>query len=283
MPIDLTGKPIVITGASSGIGLSTALHCARAGMPVLLAARRVDRLKDAAERIQREGGRAIAFACDVADPEASRRMIDACLNNFGSIYSVFANAGYGLEKPIHEMPDADIRAMFEVNFFGTLHTIRPALPHMLSARQGHILICSSCLAKFSIPYFGVYSATKAAQNHISRAMKMELEPLGIHVSSVHPVGTKTEFFETAQHLSGDQTLLQHTPPMFMQSPDTVARAVVRCLRRPKAEVWTSQLVRIGMAVSMLVPRFADMGVRGMVRDYNRRAAAPAAPIKPREA
>lgn len=275
MPIELTGKPIVITGASSGIGLATALHCARAGMPVLLAARRVDRLKDAAERIQRDGGRAIAFACDVADPEASRRMIDACLNPFGSVYSVFANAGYGLEKPIHEMLDADIRAMFEVNFFGTLNTIRPALPHMLSAKQGHILICSSCLAKFSIPYFGVYSATKAAQNHISRAMKMELEPRGIHVSSVHPVGTKTEFFETAQHLSGDQTILDHSSTMFMQSPDTVARAVVRCLRKPKAEVWTSQLVRVGMAVSMLVPRAADMGVRGMVRDYNRRAAAAA--------
>jgi short-subunit dehydrogenase len=154
---------------------------------------------------------------------------------------------------------------------------------MLSAKQGHILICSSCLAKFSIPYFGVYSATKAAQNHISRAMKMELEPRGIHVSSVHPVGTKTEFFETAQHLSGDQTILDHTSPMFMQSAETVARAVVRCLRKPKAEVWTSQLIRIGMAVSMLTPRFADMGVRGMVRDYNRRAAAPAAPVEPRKA
>ncbi len=273
MPTPLANKPIVITGASSGIGLSTAFACARAGMPVLLAARREDRLKDAARRIISDGGRAISIVCDVADAEASRKMIEACLNSFGSVYSVFANAGYGVEKPVHEMTDSEIRAMFEVNFFGTLNTIRPALPHMIAAKSGHVLICSSCLAKFALPFFSVYSATKAAQNHISRAMNLELKTKGIHVSSVHPIGTNTEFFHTAQHLSGDQQMLEHSPGWFMQSPDTVAHAVVRCLRRPRPEVWTSTLVRVGMAVSTFVPRLADMAVRGMVRDYERRASA----------
>jgi short-subunit dehydrogenase len=267
MPIDLRGKPIIITGASSGIGRSTALECARAGMPVLLTARREDRLKDAAERIRAAGGRALALAGDVADPDSCRRAVDACLNDFGSVYSVFANAGYGVERPIHRMTDAEIRAMFEVNFFGTLHSIRPALPHMIAAHAGHLLICSSCLAKFAIPYFGLYSATKAAQNHISRAMSLELKPHGVHVSSVHPIGTRTEFFETAQRLSGDQLMLQHTPPLFTQSAERVARAVVRCLRKPKPEVWTSTLIRLGMAVAMPIPWAAEMGVRGMVSDY----------------
>lgn len=273
MGTNIAGRPIVITGASSGIGLATALECAAAGMPLVLAARREDRLRDAAATIRERGGRAVIVACDVADERSCVRAIEACVNEYGSIYSVFANAGFGVEKPVHEMTDAEVRALFEVNFFGTLNTIRPALPHMLAARRGHILTCSSCLAKFALPFFSVYSATKAAQHHISRAMNLELRTAGIHVSSVHPIGTKTEFFTTAQRLSGDQTMLEHTAPLFMQSPRTVARAVVRCLKRPRAEVWTSVFVRWGMAVAGVMPRVADMAVGGMVRDYERRKTA----------
>ena len=275
MKIDLKDKPIVITGASSGIGAATAVECARAGMPVVLTARRADKLEHLAAMVRNAGGRAAIFAGDVSDPEVSRRAVELCVSEFGSVYSVFANAGYGVERPVHEMSDPEVREMFEVNFFGTLHTIRPALPHMLRARAGHVLICSSCLAKFTIPYFGVYSATKAAQNHISRAMKLELEPLGVHVSSVHPVGTKTEFFDTAQKRSGETPILAHTSERFMQTPEVVARAILRCLRRPVSEVWTSALVRLGMAFSMPFPFLADMGVRGMVRERQSRHASPA--------
>lgn len=265
MRIDLKGRPICITGASSGIGLATAIECARAGMPVVLAARRVDRLGEAAERVRAEGGRALALACDVADADACRRMVEACVGEFGSVYAVFANAGYGVEKPIHVMSDEEMRSMFEVNFFGTMNAVRPALPHMLGAGEGHVLICSSCLAKFALPYFGAYSATKAAQNHISRAMRLELEPHGVHVSSVHPIGTRTEFHETVEKMSGGAPLMRHTPDVFVQPAERVARAVVGCLRRPRAEVWTSLFVRLGMAVSMASPALADMSVRGMVR------------------
>lgn len=270
MAIELSGKPICITGASSGIGLATAEECARAGMPVVLAARREDRLREAAERIRRGGGRAIAVTCDVSDAESCRRMVEACVGEFGSVYSVFANAGYGVEKPVHEMSDGELRGIFEVNFFGTMNAIRPALPHMTAARSGHVLICSSCLAKFAIPYFGAYSATKAAQNHISRAMNLELRSSGVHVSSVHPIGTRTEFFDTAQRMSGDQRMLDHTPAMFTQRAEVVARAVVRCLRRPRPEVWTSLLVRLGMAIGMMTPALSDLGVAGMVREYESR-------------
>jgi short-subunit dehydrogenase len=265
MAIELSGKPILITGASSGIGAATALRCAQAGMPVLLVARRADRLRETESRIAAAGGRAAVFQGDVADAGACAAAVEECIRRFGSIYGVYANAGYGVERAVHEMPDAEVRAMFETNFFGTLNTIRPALPHMLKARAGHVLICSSCVAKFALPYFSVYSATKAAQNHISRAMKLELEPFGVHVSSVHPVGTKTEFFDTAQKLSGGQPMIAHTSDFFMQSPDTVARATVRCLRSPRPEVWTSMFVQLGMAFSVAFPRLADMGVRGMVK------------------
>lgn len=265
MTIELTGKPIVISGGSSGIGLETALQCAKAGMPVVIGARRVDQLREVVEKIEQAGGRAACAPCDVADAQSCRALVELALEKFGSVYAVFANAGYGVEKAVHEMPDEEIRAMFEVNFFGTLNLIRPALGPMIKARQGHVLMCSSCLAKFSIPYFSVYSATKAAQNHLARAMNLELEPMGIRVSSVHPVGTRTEFFDTAKKLSGSSRLIKHTSESFMQSPERVARAIVRCLQRPRPEVWTSWLVRAGMAISMMTPKLADASVRGMVR------------------
>jgi short-subunit dehydrogenase len=279
MPIDLRGKSILITGASSGIGAATAIECAKAGMPVTLMARRADKLEGVKRMVESAGGRAITIVGDVTDAAACAAAVDRTIEAFGSVYSVFANAGYGLERPVHESSEADIRAIFEANFYGTLNTIRPALPHMMRARTGHVLVCSSCLAKMTIPYFSVYSATKAAQNHLARGMRLELEPAGIHVSSVHPIGTKTEFFDTAQKYSGDVGLLEHTPSALMQTPSTVARAILRCLRRPKAEVWTSLFVRFGMSICTAFPALGDMGTRKMVRDYNSRrgASSPSAP------
>jgi len=266
MAIDLTGKPILITGASSGIGRETAFHCAKAGMPVVLAARRIDKLNDAVARITGEGGRAIAVPLNVDDPAACTAAVEVCVSEFGSVYSVFANAGYGIEAPVHETSDQMFRAIFETNFYGTLNIIRPALEHMKPAHQGHILICSSCLAKFAVPYYSAYSATKAAQNHIGRAMNIELRPHGIRTSTVHPIGTRTEFFETAARNSADGTTMsEHTPKAFMQRPSTVARAVVRCLRRPRPEVWTSLPVHLGMSIATFTPRISDYFLRRMLK------------------
>lgn len=279
--IDLTGKPIAITGASSGIGAATALECAAAGMPVALGARRGERIRALAERINAAGGRAIAVETDVARPEECRRLIDETVAAFGPIYSVYANAGYGLEAPIHEMSDESIRAIFETNFFGTLNTIRPAIPHMAAAGEGHVLICSSCLAKMSIPYYSAYSATKAAQAHIGRAMNHELRHLGIRVSTVLPVGTRTEFFESVKVLNNGVSLVKHTSDRFMQTPERVARAIVKCLRRPRAEVWTSPLVRIGMAICTAFPGIEDRTMRKMI-EHRRRNHAAATPPPARE-
>ncbi|MBX3358151.1 MAG: SDR family NAD(P)-dependent oxidoreductase [Phycisphaeraceae bacterium] len=272
MAIDLAGKPIAITGASSGIGAATAIACAKAGMPVALSARREDKLREVVDRITSAGGKAICVPGDVTDPDDCRRLIDECVARFGSIYAVYANAGYGLERPVLEMTDAEIRAMFETNFFGSLNVIRPAVARMLASPEppggrgprGHVLLCSSCVAKMPLPYYAVYSATKAAQNHIGRSMNLELRPRGIQVSTVHPVGTRTEFFDQVKTRSGSAKLVEHSPDIFMQSPDRVARATLRCLRRPRAEVWTSTAIRLGMAVCTAFPGIEDAVLRRMV-------------------
>jgi NAD(P)-dependent dehydrogenase (short-subunit alcohol dehydrogenase family) len=273
--LDLSGKPIAITGASSGIGAATAIACARAGMPVVLGARRTDRLADlaatinAAARANPALGRAVAVRADVTSPDDCAALVDRTVAEFGSIYAIYANAGYGIELPVHRTPDADLRAIFETNFFGTLNTIRPALPHMLRAGRGHVLICSSCLAKLPLPWNGAYTATKAAQSHIGRAMHYELAPAGIHVSTVHPIGTRTEMFEQIKVRHGRRELVAHTPDRFMQPPERVADATVRCLRRPRIEVWTSAFVRLGMAVCNAFPGAEGFHLHTMVRTLDR--------------
>src|SRR6187401_3636157 len=101
--MDLRDRPIAITGASSGIGRATAFACAAAGMPVVLGARRVEKLQAAVEEIRRAGGKAVAVGMDVDRPEDCRTLVDRTAAEFGSIYAVFANAGYGLERPIEEV------------------------------------------------------------------------------------------------------------------------------------------------------------------------------------
>ena len=256
MPKDLIGLPIAIAGASSGIGAATALACADAGMPVVLGARRLDKLESLADRINESGGRAVAIECDVTDRDACARLIDRTVDAFGSIYSVFACAGYGFEGSVLGTPEADQRAMFETNFWGTLNVVRPAAARMVETGAGHILICSSCLSKIGIPNYAHYCATKACQDLYGRSLRTELAPSGVHVSTVHPVGTTTEFFEKAAEVNPKMTLVDLDNKRFMQPPERVASAIVKCLRKPKSEVWTSPL-RYALALSGLTPTLRD--------------------------
>lgn len=279
MPIDLKGRVIAISGASSGIGAATALACARAGMPVALCARRADRLAAVADQCRALGVPVFTMNVDVADAGACRAFIDATVKELGGLYAVYANAGYGLEMPVMQMTDRDLRDIFEVNFWGTLNLVRPAVEHMLAQARpptragekapprGHVLICSSCLAKMTIPFYGAYSATKAAQAHIGRAMRLELEPQGVHVSTVHPITTTTELFDKVKDKSGLDKVDAHAPRWLTQTADVVAHHTVACLRRPRPEVWTGfrgAFVRMGMSVCTLVPGLADANTRGMV-------------------
>ncbi len=274
MAVNLHNKPIIITGAGTGIGKATALACAQAGMPVALAGRRVEPLEAVAQEIDAKGGRAMVVPTDVADAQACKDLVARTIETFGSLYSVFANAGYGLRGPVHKLSDTDIHAIFQTNFFGSLNVLRPAIAYLLEhhkppslpvgtkaglpvAPVGHLMMCSSCLSKIGTPYTAPYSASKALQDHFGRAMRHELGPMGIAVSTVHPIGTRTPFFETAAKHSIDASRNLPSPRLLTQPPQRVAAAIVACLHKPKGEVWTSLTVRTALAVAAAMPRTAD--------------------------
>lgn len=259
--IDLTGRTIAITGASSGIGRATALLCAREKMNVVVGARREDRLRELVDQIRSEGGNASFVVMNVTTPGDNQRLIDAALAEFRSLYSVFSNAGYGVERKVMDCSRENLADIFETNFWSSLELCQMGARHMLDSNpgpdKGHVLMCSSCVSKIGLPSFAAYSASKALQDHFGRAMRIELADSGVHVSTVHPIGTRTEFFDTARELSGGKRTSIQTPESFRQPAETVARAIVRCLQRPRGEVWTSIPMRAALSLATLMPRLAD--------------------------
>jgi short-subunit dehydrogenase len=263
----LDGMVVLITGASSGIGRALAETLSRAGAKLTLSARRLDRLQ--ALNAQLGGGHLVVQA-DVSRTEDCDRLVNETAAHFGRIDTLVCNAGYGLAKPMAETTADELRQIFQTNLFGTTDTIRAAVPIIerqepRNGWRGQIMIVSSAVARRGIPFFGAYSATKAAQLSISEALRVELHPVQIAVTSVHPVGTETEFFDVAGKNGGSVV----PPPArgeVRQTADTVAAAMAHAIASPRPEVWPMRSARLGISIGTLVPGLVDRALRKYRRD-----------------
>lgn len=249
---------VVITGASAGIGRALAEQLSRHGAVLALAARRLDKLEDLNRML---GGRHLAAACDVSSPEDCQRLIWQTIERFGRIDTLICNAGYGIVRPVADTSHDEMLRIFRTNVFGTTDCVRAAVPHMRQQDKrdgwrGQIVIVSSAAGRRGLPYFGAYSATKFAQLGLSEALRVELRPYRIAVTSVHPVGTETDFFSTAQQSTG-----LSIPPRgageVRQTAAVVARRMVEAIERPRAEVWPMPLARFALSAATLVPSLID--------------------------
>lgn len=261
---DLHDKTIAITGGSSGIGAATALACANAGMDVAICGRREEALMPVAEQVESLGRRCLTLVADVRRDDDVNAFIAATHEAFGRLDVAFANAGYGLYAPVVDCPDADLRDIFETNYYGTIRVVKAAVPLMRAAGRGQILICCSATSEISMPWYGAYSATKAAQDGMAGALRAELEPEGIAVTSVHPTPTRTSFFDNVTDPRGGKVPFNLNPWM-MQTAETVARKIVAAIRRPRAEVWPSLGARLGLGLLTAFPGLQVMTVRRMAR------------------
>lgn len=263
----LTGKTIVITGGSAGIGAATALRAADAGMDVALGARRAEKLAEVAEEVRQRGRKAVAVTCDVTVDADVQRLFDTAWEQLGRVDAVFANAGYGLHGSVLELDEQAHRDLFETNYWGTVRTLKAAYPRLRQTASGlkHVLICSSAASEIGIPMMGAYCATKAAQDALAGALRGELADAGYAVTSVHPVGTKTEFFDVVNRRSPRERESSNTPAFMMQTPDDVAKAVVKALRRPTPEVWPLPVARLGLALTTLLPSVTHRWARTHAR------------------
>jgi short-subunit dehydrogenase len=248
----LRGAVAVVTGASSGIGAATAVACGRAGMRIALAARRADRLEEVAGRVRAAGGEARVVPVDVTDEAAVGELIDGTVAAWGRLDVLVNNAGIGLLAAVHQTTTRDFERLMRVNFFGALHGVQAALPHMRRQGGGHIVNVASVVGKRASPFRAAYVASKFALVGLSEALRMELAREGIHVTCVCPIGTETEFFGAEDKRLG---VPGRRGPI--QSADHVARGIVRALRRPRPEVHPYWPARALVLMNAVAPGAVD--------------------------
>jgi short-subunit dehydrogenase len=260
--MSLEGRVAAITGASSGIGLATAQRLARAGVAVVLGARRADRLAAAVEAIRTAGGRAEAITMDVASDADVVRLVARAREAYGRLDVMLCNAGFGYYGSADDTPPEVMRRMMDVNFMGTFYATRAALPIFREQRRGHLILVSSIVGRRGIPNMSGYSATKAAQAAFAESLRSEFVGTDIHISVVFPVSTTTEFTYAMERDFGHR--VSGLGPK--QTVDDVARAIVACVRRPRAEVHPHASSRALAILNVVAPAFTDR----LVRKYGRR-------------
>ncbi|MDT5026104.1 MAG: hypothetical protein QOE61_2530 [Micromonosporaceae bacterium] len=230
---DLTGTVVAITGASSGIGRATARLLVEAGANVALGARRKDRLDELVTEFGTD--RALAVAGDVGDAEENRRLVAAAVERFGRLDSLVANAGIGAYGGILDQSDDEVVEMIRTNFTGTVWSVRAAVPAMLSAGGGDVVIVSSVAGLRGGGNEAVYAATKFAQVGLAGAIDRELRLKGVRVTTIAPAAVSTEFAIGRGRTEGMPWLDE------VMRPEDVASAIVTTLRQPRrmrTQLWS---------------------------------------------
>lgn len=256
MTNSLSDKVVLITGASSGFGQDAACLFARRGCKVVLAARRLDRLQELAERIRSQGGEALAVPVDVSQRQEIKVMVQTTLDVYSRIDILFNNAGFGRLDWLENLdPQRDIEMQIAVNLTGLIQVTRAVLPHMLERRAGHIINMSSVAGYIAAPLYSVYSATKFGVRAFTDSLRREVAPFGIKVSGVYPGPAATEF---GQHTGNN--ILKHSfkaPAWTTLSSEAVARQVVRLVERPRRTVILPWWFRPVFWAETLAPALMD--------------------------
>ena len=252
--LPIAEQVIVITGASSGIGLVTAKQAAARGAAVVLAARNERDLRHAVDEIRRHGGRAIHVVADVADKAQVERIADAAVQQFTRIDTWVNNAAVSMYGRLTDLAIDDMRRQMDINYWGQVYGSLTAVRH-LRMRGGALINIGSALSDRAIPLQANYCAAKHALKAFTDALRMELEEEGapISVTLVKPASINTPFFEKAKTYLGVEP--QPVPPVY--APEVVSEVILEAAERPIRE-----LIAGGSAVKLsaarFVPRLADL-------------------------
>ncbi len=188
-------KPVLVTGASSGIGEAIAVHLAHKGFRVFAAARRIEKLRALSGLGE---GRISPVSLDVNDPASIERALAEISAAGATLYGLVNNAGVSVTGPIEEVPIEDWKRQFETNVFGLVRMTQSVMPQMRAAAEGRIVNIGSVAGRLVAPFMGVYASSKHAVEGVSDAMRREFALHGVKVSLVRPGFIHTEFGEQEQ-------------------------------------------------------------------------------------
>ncbi|HYF76715.1 MAG TPA: SDR family NAD(P)-dependent oxidoreductase [Symbiobacteriaceae bacterium] len=250
--MELTGKTVLITGASMGIGEALAEAFAAAGANLVLAARSENRLAEVAQHIRRHSVKTLTVAVNVTREEDVRRLADEALSLTGRVDVLINNAGVGMNGAVTDLDIAALRDCLEVNLVAPIRVIQAFLPSMAAGGGGTIVQISSVLGKVSVPYTAGYNASKHALNAISDALRLEAASKGINVVSVYPGSTESNFRANSLGAPGAPKVR-----LYRMTAGTVARRVVKAVRRGERDVFITWKDALLCWAAARFPRLAD--------------------------
>jgi len=251
----LSQQVIVITGASSGIGLATAQDAARAGARLVLAARSEDVLEAIVATLVASGAEAICVKADVADRAQVQAIADAAIARYGRIDTWCNIAGITIYGRVDEVSEEDARRLFDVNFWGMVHGAMAALPHL--RRQGGALInVGSEASEVAVPMQGIYSASKHAVKGYTDALRIEVAEMDgapVSITLIEPTAVNTPLPEHARNYMAQQPKL----PSPQLDPHRVSAAILNAATSPVREVKVGLMATLDTTIEKLVPGLAD--------------------------
>jgi NAD(P)-dependent dehydrogenase (short-subunit alcohol dehydrogenase family) len=247
---------IVITGASSGIGLATARMAAKRGARgIVLAARSDDALKQLESEINGTGrSQAVAVPCDVGHPDEVRRVVDVATERFGGFDTWINNAGVSVYGRLTEVTDEDHHRLFQTNFWGVVNGSKAAVEHLRS-KGGALINVGSVLSERAVPIQGMYTASKHAVKGFTDALRMELEDEGapVSVTLIKPAAINTPYTSHAKNYMED--FPNNPAPVY--APDLVAQTLLYAAEHPVRDLFVGGAAKLFQAGEKYMPRVTD--------------------------
>lgn len=250
----LKDQIIVITGATSGIGLSTAREAARRGARLVLVARNGDALQQLSNELIAQGNEALPVTADVGDLEQVRNVAARAIEHFGGFDTWINNAGVSIFGRYEEVPLEDQRKLFDTNFWGVVHGSLVAV-ECLKRKGGALINLGSELSDVAIPLQGMYSASKHAVKGFTDSLRVELEhdQAPVSVTLIKPAGIDTMFIAHAKNYMDVEPRLP--PPVY--APKIAADAILHAAEHPVRDLYVGGAARVAASTAHYAPRLVD--------------------------
>ena len=251
----LQHKNVIITGASSGVGLAIAEKCAENGANLVLLARRLDVLKKVQDDLQTRYSTSVkVYKLDVSDTDEIKTVFEQIIEEINHIDILVNNAGYGIFRSAHETSIEEIKRMFQVNVLGLISCTNMVLPLMLKQRQGHIINIASQAGKIATPKSSVYAATKHAVLGFTNGLRMEVSNQNINVTAVNPGPIETNFFSIADETGSYVKSVKR----FIITPEYVASKIVNAMLTRTREINLPRWMGVGNVLYSLCPHLFEV-------------------------